>query len=139
MNKTVYIHYGASEFDRDAFKPIRNGRIKMKILKYPDKIDPLKIINKSISVCPFCGNDNNTVAISTGYMMADKDGKHHCIRVWRNKYRWEKFLFRCLNDTVCKGCGAEFETDWVPYDTNFFISEVASKEILEKFGRNQND
>lgn len=30
MNKTVYIHYGASEFDRNAFKPIRNGRIKVK-------------------------------------------------------------------------------------------------------------
>lgn len=112
----------------------------MKILKYPDKIDPLKIIKRSVDVCPFCGNNDNTIEIDTYYMLADKDGKHHYIRLWRNKYQWEKFCFECCNDTTSfKGCGAKFETDWVPYDTNFFIDEEAAKGILEKFGRNQND
>lgn len=111
----------------------------MKIRKYPDKIDPLKIVEKSVTVCPFCGTDNNVYIIDVHYMLADKDGKHHYILLWRNKYRWAKFYFGCRNFNYCNGCGAEFETDWVPYDTDFYINEEAAKGILEKFGRNQNE
>lgn len=111
----------------------------MKVLEYPDKIDPLKIVEKSVKVCPFCGKDYSTAKLDTYYMFADKCGKHHYVRLWHNKYRWAKFCFRCKNDTTFKGCGAKFETDWVPYDNNFFIGEIAYKEILEKYGRNQND
>ena len=91
------------------------------IVDLPDSLDPIPIIKKQMRTCPFCQTDEHIITynIYKQYKQADKEGKHHTIFTWLNKYEWVKD-----NHVKCTKCGTQWDTDWYPNSHEMFTIKI---------------
>ena len=103
----------------------------MKILKFPDCVDPLKKIRRATLerdlICPFCGNkrevndkiidemldlywDRQSIHFTRSRWKGQKSGKPYFFKWGKEIREWEK------NVCKCGKCGGRWEGDPYPID-----------------------
>lgn len=104
----------------------------IQMIRYPKEIDPLRMVEEKIIVCPFCKTNKHVLDILKGgerdfdYIWADEEGKTHGILTHKNKYRWIRA--RC----TCGECKAKWISDWAPYDLGLLGGDaLKSLNIIE--------